>query len=244
MATLLQITQEFCKRRGLPTPTAVAASQDDTTLQIWGLLNEGSQEIADRYEWQFLTTRYTFIHAASTAYTALDLSDSGPVPDYKAMLNRTLWDTNGRREVNGPLSSKEWEVLLNLAVSQAVYNYRIFGNALRIYPVPTVPADVTFAMEYISKYGVYSPTAAANQESFVLDTDICRLPTNVILADIKWRWAYNKGLPYAEDFRACEALLVNLQGRDPAPDIVMDSSGYEQVAAPGLLVAAGSWNLP
>jgi len=243
--TLLQIVQEFCRRRGLPLPTTVTGAQDDSTLQVWGLANEGISSMADRFEWQHLRTRYTFAHAGSTGYTALDLSESGTLPDYKAMLNRTLWDTLAKREVYGPFDAKGWETLLNLQVSQAVYNYTIFGSALRIYPVPSPIVADQFGMEYISRYGVYDPIAAANTEFFTKDTSVCRLPAILMLADLKWRWSAAKGLTYAEDFRMCEEMMVNLQGRDPAPDIRMDNfSMFDQVASPGLLVAAGSWNLP
>src|SRR6185436_11577084 len=118
--TLLQLVQEFCRRRALPIPGSVTGAQNDGVLQMWGLLNEGIADIADRYEWQMLRTRYTFAHAGSTGYAALDLSESGPIPDCKNILNRTLWDTLGRREVYGPFDPKSWEVLLNLQISQAV----------------------------------------------------------------------------------------------------------------------------
>jgi len=211
---------------------------------MWGLLNEGIADIADRYEWQMLRTRYTFAHAGSTGYAALDLSESGPIPDCKNILNRTLWDTLGRREVYGPFDPKSWEVLLNLQISQAVYNFTIYGSQLRIYPVPDPIVADQFALEYLSSYGVYNPDTPGNTLWFETDNSICRMPTSVILQDLKWRWNQVKGLAYAEDFRQCEQMILNLQARDPAPDIDMSNDDWdERIAAPGLLVAAGSWNI-
>lgn len=242
--TLLQLVQEFCRRRGLPIPGTVTGAQDDTVVQMWGLLNEGISDIADRYEWQQLRTRYTFQHANSTGYTALDLSENGPVPGYRGILNGTLWDTLGRRQVFGPYNPLEWEAMINLQVSQAVYNFTIYGGALRIYPAPSVPNPNQFAMEYLSNYGVWNPTTGVPTQFYDTDISYCRMPSTIALQDLKWRWNYQKGLAYAEDQRSLEEMLINLQGRDPAPDIIMDGKRWDNVAMPGLLVAAGSWPLP
>jgi hypothetical protein len=241
--TLLRLVQEFSRRRGLPIPISVTGNTNDGVQQIWGLLNEGIAAIADRYEWEYLRYRYTFAHAGSTDYGALDLSEDGPIPGYKSMLNRTLWDTLGRREVYGPFDPKSWETLLNLEVSQAVYNFTISGLYLRIYPVPDPIVDDQFALEYFSNFAVYNPDSAQHTLWFETDTSVTGFPASVVLQDLKWRWNYTKGLPYAEDFRTSEEMIINLQARDPAPDIDMSNEGWDQVAAPGLLVAAGSWNI-
>lgn len=122
---LLDIVQEFCKRRGLPIPATVVSSTDDTIQQIWGLLNEGVEQIVDRAEWPTLQIRYTFYHRNSPVgdTVALDLRElNANFPDFETMLNYTLWDVNSKRQVVGPLSPVEWETLLNLNVSQALYN--------------------------------------------------------------------------------------------------------------------------
>lgn len=241
--TLLQLVQEFCRRRGLPLPSSVTGAQDDTTTQMWGLLNEGIADISDRFEWQQLRTRYTFAHAGSSGYTALDLSEAGPVPGYKGILNNTLWDTLGRRQVFGPFDPPSWEAMINLGVSQAVYNFTIYGSALRIYPVPDPITADQFAMEYLTGYGAFNPDSNLPTQFYETDTSYCRMPASIQLQDLKWRWNYNKGLAYAEDQRQLEEMLINLQGRDPAPDIVMDGN-CNMNAVPTLLVAAGSWPLP
>ena len=238
---LLALVQEFSRRRGLPIPGTVTGAQDDTVNQMWGLLNEGIADIADRFIWQHLRTRYVFAHAGSTDYTALDLSENGPVPGYKAMLNNTIWDTTNRRQVFGPYDPIQWEAMINLQVSQAVYNYTIYGNALRIYPVPDPIITDQFSMEYLSNYGVMNPDANELTLFYDIDTAYPLFPSSLILQDLKWRWNQAKGLAYAEDMRQVEEMILNLQARDPAPDIVMDRSGFDQVAQPGLLVAAGNW---
>ncbi len=61
--TGLQIAQEFCKRKSLPVPQTLTGATDDTTNQIWGLLNEGMQDMAQRYDLQALQKNLIFTHA-------------------------------------------------------------------------------------------------------------------------------------------------------------------------------------
>jgi hypothetical protein len=244
--TLLGLTQEFCKRRGLPIPTSVSGSSDPTVLQIWGLLNEVVQTLVERFEWQTRRGRFSFMHqnlnTTFISYGALYLGElDSPLPDLRHMLNRTLWDSTNRREVSGPLTPKEWEALIHMGGSQAAYSYTVMDNYLCIYPVPVPQESVTFTCEWLSRYSVL--TGGQGGDSFLNDGSSCVYPTAILLADLKWRWAAAKGLPYAEDFRTAEELIVNLMGREAAPDLHLDEGGESRVG-PGLLVAAGNWPLP
>lgn len=237
---LLQLTQEFCKRTSLPRPSTVSNAQDATTLQIWGLLNEGIQEIGDRYQHQQLQTPGSFFHGNGANYLAIDFTTTTEFPGWKFFIDETLWDSTSRTRVAGPYSPQRWQEIVTFGASQALYNYSLFGNGLYIYPVPTVPADVTFSFFYQSKFGVYSPTLGEFQDSYLLDTDQCRLPSYLMLADIKWRYKKDKGLPYAEDQRMCEEMLANAVGRVPQGEAILDRPEYGSDAFPTLYVAAGS----
>lgn len=239
--TVLELTQEFCRRQGLPSPTSVVTSQDDAVLQIFGLLNEGIMDLADRYHWQHLLQRVTFFHGGGANYAAVDFSTT--YTDFKALIQNTLWDQTAKMPVNGPISAEQWTYMLNMGVAPATYNFRLYGNALRIYPAPTVLVDVTFGMEYLSSFGVYDATAAANARQYVDDASYPRLPSNIVLADLRWRWRQAKGLPYAEDQRTCEEAIMNAVGREPLPALSMDEPDPYQTVGPGLLIAAGSWPL-
>lgn len=239
--TLLGLTQEFCKRQGIPAPTTVQGSSDDAITQIWGLLNEGVEDISRRYTLQALRTRYPFNHADGVGYQALDLVAT--LPDFRYLYTRTFWDTTSRIEVAGPLTEKEWNQLLVMLVAAARYSYRIMGNSVLIFPVPDPVSSILFEFEYQSRYPVLS-AGGSLQPYFIMDTDVCRFPQDIVLADIKWRWREAKGLPYAEQMRISEEALKQLSAREPAPDLVLDAPDPDvPLAGPGLLVPAGSWNV-
>ncbi len=240
--SVLQIAQEFSRRQSLPNPTTVVSAQDDTTRQVLGLLNEGIADITRRFNLPQCTQRYTFNHVNGAGYLALDLS--GSLPDFKQMVPRTLWDTTTRIEVNGPFNAKDWETLINMLIAQAKYSFRIWQNGIYIFGVPNPTSSVLFGMEYYSRYGVYNPVAAANQETYQDDTSYPRIPSYIILQDIKWRWKANKGLPYAQDFDICEKMLASQSAQTTMADLSLDNQDYPAMVGPGLLVAAGSWPLP
>ena len=78
---------------------------------------------------------------------------------------------------------------------------------------------------------------------FEKDDSYSWYPTAILMADLKWRWAAAKGLPYAEDFRAAEEMITNMMGREPAPTLCLTMSRGE-VASPAILVPSGTWELP
>jgi hypothetical protein len=238
--TVLQIAQEFCKRQGLPGPTTLVGAQDDLTKQVWGILNEGLSDLVQRYDWQQLTTQYTFQHAGGANYEALDLAAT--LPDFDHIVQRTFWDSTARIEVAGPLNEREWVTTTTMLVARATYCYRIRGDKLLIFGVPNPLSSVDFSFEYVTQFGSLD-AGGVPEELYSVDASTPRLPSKVILSDLKWRWRKEKGLPYAEDLRVCEEMITGLISREPNSVLTLDPPDDRTVAGPGLLVAAGSWPL-
>lgn len=239
--TLLTMTQEFCRRQGLPQPSTVTGATDDGTQQIWGLLNEGLQSLADRHEWGQLLFRTNFRHAGAGTTSNTAITFSATLPDFKALVPETLWDASSRLPVQGPLSEPEWAELLTFGVAPARYSFQIRAGALRIYP--TAPATTTFTMTYYSRNGAFDPVSSANVPSYVSDTTYPLLPDHIILADLKWRWRQAKGLPYAEDMRTAEEIIQNEFARQPAARLSLDNEGLSD-RGPRIFIPTGTWSLP
>lgn len=240
--TALWIAQEFCRRISLPLPTTLTGAQDDTTRQIWGLMNEGVQDLVDRYNLPELKQEKVFQHAGGTGYLAYDIAG---LPDFRFYCTDTLWDATGRLPVAGPLSMVQWQQTVTMVTAAAKYCYAFFGNAFRIFPEPDPLNSVNFSFYYQSRYGVLDATApnGASAETYLTDSSTPRVPWHLVIADLKWRYKKEKGLPYAEDQRTLEQMLVNHVGREPLGDLVLDVRP-EAYIAPALLIPAGSWDLP
>lgn len=239
--TLLTLVQEFCRRQGIGVPAQVVASTDETILQVWGLANESITSISARYDWYWLRSRYRFNHVNGTDYLAQSL---GSIPGYKGTIPGTLWCEELRLPVAGPATPAAWQQMILMSTPPAQYIYRQMNGGIYIYPVPTDLVNTFFNLEYLSRFGVLDGTTP--KEMYTADTDTCRLPDQLVLMDLRWRWKKEKNQAYAEEQRDCELQLSAEAGRETIPqDVMLDwPSPDSRVAGPGLLIAAGSWNVP
>jgi hypothetical protein len=241
--SLIQLVTEFCQRTSNPVPTVVAGTLDDTTLQIWKLLNEGIQDLSQRYQFPELTQKCLFNHLNGPDYQALDLTNETAVPGYKFMVPQTFWNNSSRLRMDDPCDYPTWQQVINMQITRALYSWTTFGTSLYIYPVPSPLPSVQFSFYYHSRFGVQSATAVP-QLAYLADTDTPRLQSELILADLKWRWKRDKGFPYAEDQRTSEGQLVNLVGREPGQQLVLDNPYPNFGAFPALFIPPGSWPHP
>ena len=60
MATLLQNVQDVCIELGLPVPSVVASSTDDTVKQLQALMNRAGDTLTTENNWQVLAKEYRF----------------------------------------------------------------------------------------------------------------------------------------------------------------------------------------
>jgi len=241
--TLLQAVQEVSRRHGIIVPSGVVASTDETILQLWGMANETMEELNERYKWPQLFTRYSFNHGGGTNYLAL--VTSGPsavaaVADWRSYVPRTLWDDTAGLELIGPVTEKDWQAAVNLNISAGRYMYRFYGTGLYIFPKPTVLGSVTFRLEYYSSGVITDSTGATVKDSFTADTDICRIPSRLLVQGIRWRYKKEKGLPYAEDKDTYELSALSLSS-NTGQQQELDMGGEGPAPGPMIIVPPGSW---
>jgi hypothetical protein len=271
-ATVLSIVQEFCTRQSLAKPTAAINSTDETVQNIMGILREACEDLANN-DWQVLHWIQHFQHQNLPGYMAFpfpwDQADTSGgayanTNDYPLIVDQTLWDVTNRRPVYGPMSPQDWNTMLTMRQSQAVYNYRILGggsqsvvtstgavvpgpvntSGIAIYPVPSDPTAVTFSVEFVSDWYARDFRTGYPIPTFLNDADSTVFPTTYVLAGLRWRWKKEKGLVYAEDQKLYNEMILGAQGQDGgAPRINMGKPREQKIARPGLLVAAGNWNL-
>lgn len=245
-SSLLSIIGDFFERQDMVRPVAVITSQDQTVKQARRILQEGIRELQERDDWKCLQILNPTIAPLNnpTTWLAVDLESS--IPAYKWMIPGTLWETTTRLPVAGPLSEQDRSQMLTMQVTPAQYSFWIGpgagGNALYIYPYS---ATARFQFQYQSQYAILDYLAGTPKEAYTNDGDLCMFPTRILMADLNWRWNKSKGLPYAEELRAFETMVANLEAnQQPAYAIRLDGGGpNDRFAGPGLLIPAGSWNV-
>ena len=234
--TLLQIVQRFAERQNVPSPSTVYGSSDTQVTQIKALLEEIGIDMASRVAWQGITFEATHTTIAAEDQGAMtSLAANG----FKWIKNQTIWDRTDRLPVLGPVSPQEWQALKALVVNGPRYRFRIRGGKLLVNPTPA--AGHTWAFEYVSQNWILN--GSTYKQFFSADTDTVLLPDVELLQGLRWKWRKEKGLDYAEDFRAYELMLKDAAGRDGGrPQLRMDENGWNG-PRPGIFVPSGSWNV-
>lgn len=232
--TLTQIVQEFCRRQGLPIPTAVVISNDDMLLQIVGLLNEVLDDLEQRKAYSFLQVEATFNSVAGEAQGALTTL----APGYVKLLDNLLFNRTSGEVIFGSIPSLDWQVEKAGIYSISLTQFRIQNGNLYLLPVPAEGSTIAF--EYQSRYSVIDNSTTLKQY-FTADNDTCKYPDALLIAGLRWVWRREKGLRFGEYFRSYEVMVANLGGRDtPARSIDMSSCAE---TGPGVAIPEGNWSL-
>lgn len=243
--TLLQSIQSRCRLIGIPVPTSAIASTDKTVQQLVEIANEEVKDHCNReYEFKKLQSFCTFAYGPATPpYNAFNLETGSGIFGYRSMIPDTFWNSTTRLPVNGPVSDDVWRQMLVMLMSAAVDNYRVNGDFLQIYS--TLSTSNNYVFEYLSNFGVVDTLGTTTKELFTVDTDLPRLPSRIFELGLLWRWRQLKGQSYAQEFEMYENMLREEARNEPTSQTLrMDFGPGNLTAGPGLLVAAGSWNLP
>lgn len=237
MATLLQLTQDFCRRTGIPVPSSVIGSVDDQVRQIQGIGQKTLEDMVKRFDWEQLTKEALFTTIASENQGAITTI----APDgFDRILNETIFDRTLRLPVYGPLNASQWQALKALPTTGPLYQYRLRGGQLLFQPSPVAPGHLC-AFEYISTWIVYDPVNDIYKSQWTLDTDTIVLDDTIYTAGLTWNWKAEKGIDYAEDFRRYEDLCTISKAGDGTKPRVNLANPYPNIY-PGIWVPSGSWN--
>lgn len=236
--TMLAVVQYFCRRTGLPAPTTAAGSTDPQVRQIIALLEEEGNDLSSRGSWQGLTFE--------ASHTTLALEDQGAIATiasngFRYLKNNTIWDRTTRLPVCGPLDSEEWQALKAWLSTGPRYRFRIRGGKLLVNPAP--PASDSWYFEYVSQNWILGADGTTYKQYFTLDTDTILLPETLVLMGLRWRWAREKGLDYAELFRTYEAQVKDAMGRDGGKQNLFMDDTTRRGPRPGIFVPQGSWDV-
>lgn len=169
----------------------------------------------------------------------------------------TMWDLTNSQPLTGPLTDIEWSALVNMGVAPSPYHWKIgmgsYGGdgtvqttyytppGIMIYPVPNPPSSVWFSVEYHTSWYAADATTGLPKYDFLVDSDWCLLPSELMMAELRWKWKKEKGMPYAEDQRTSDTMRMQFIGRlGAAGEINMGGEpAFPQMGQPGLLIAVG-----
>jgi hypothetical protein len=231
--SLLTVANDACDIIGIERQVAIAAGTGGDARQLYRLAKLELSELARRTSWQALIKEETFVSVANSHQV-----DAIP-SDFLFIVNETLFNRTQDREVFGPVSPREWQMMSAKTSGSLVEEvFRIRGNTLLIHPTPVAGED--YAFEYVTRQLATMADLVTEKVTYIIDSDVAKLDEELVKLGVVWRWKNIKGLDYAEDFRTYEMQVANSIARDGGKrTISMD--GRRPPGVPVVGIPAGNW---
>jgi hypothetical protein len=234
--SVIDIARQTAMELGLPAPTELVTSKEQTSIQLLGLMNAAGNELLTMFEWQFLNKTYILKTVAGLG--------KYPIPaDVSRMINQTQWDYGNRRPMYGPVSSQGWQVLTNALISVGPFaRYRVVDNSMEILPVPG-QNDHVFDFQYISNGWIKTFLDPNMYVSFITnDLDTPLFDFWLMVKFLKLKMWQAKGLDtttYAADF---VRVLGALTGMDHGAPVLGLANSFKTPWLTMYNVPDGNWN--
>lgn len=204
--TALSIIANATARLGLNVPSVVFASTDQQVIQLRTLMNQEGLEVSSRHNWVVLQTQWEF----STVATAIQVS--AIASDFDHIINDSMWDRTSDRPVYGPLNAQEWQrEKAGPTFTSVYYAFRFRGTDLMMTPTPASGLSVFY--EYVSTLWAEN-ASGSGLTVMTADTDVSRMPEEMITLGVIWRFKAAKGLDYSQDYKTYSDFVEESVARD------------------------------
>lgn len=236
LGNALQIAKQVASELGLPVPSELVTSQEQTSVQMLALMNSAGNELVTYYDWEFLIHTHTILSEAGKG--------SYPRPDnYQRQINQTIWDKNNRRPAFGPVSPQGWQVLTNALISVGPFvRYRVAGRNVEFLPVPK-GAGLNYNYQYISNGWVQ---LYSDPEKFVgmieSDNDMVQFDYWLMVKFLKLKLWQSKGLDTANLAADFNRVMDSATGQDHGAPVLGLSGGYKTPWLNMQNLPDGNWN--
>lgn len=207
MRTIAEICAEAVKEIAVDPPTNVFGTSS-FAQQLVALVNTTGLDLAKRGNWQELMTEATFTTVASS----LQVNLSSAFPYCRKIVDNTMYNRTQQKRIKGSLSVQAWQRVMAEGVTPSDLYFRIRGNA--IYFPGTPVADETVAFEYLDRQIYTTNDGNTPKERPTGESDKPKLPDELFVLGVRWRFLQKKGEEYGEVFREYEDMIENLLGNN------------------------------
>jgi hypothetical protein len=229
--TILQLVQEFCDLRGLPTPTAVLGSGEKSVKQYQAILKKVSRKLQG-YRWNSQKLQRTFTTVAAVDQGEL-LTLFGS--DFEAFAPMTLWNTSRKLMIGTPVMNSEWALTQALELSGPPFKCWLANGHFYLDPAPE--AGETISAIIWVKNGFFDGSVSLEEPDD--DGNTFLYPDDVVLAGFEAYWKKQKGEPWGDDYNEFLSLIAKRKVSDGLPRLSLEAPDFKQ--SPGVFIPPGSW---
>lgn len=159
--SLLSICSNAANNAGVNVPTAIFGNNDPASARMLQFARRAARELSERANWSALTVENVFIANGTSDYLL--------PPDFRSMVNDTLWDRTRFWRMRGVMSPQQWQMFKSSIIGRATIERRWrlrlpggdpAGAAVQFEIDPPITGDITsaFVYEYVSKNWCASTT--------------------------------------------------------------------------------------
>ena len=209
--TLLNIIQDCARELSIPVPLVVMTNNTNDIQRLLALGVAACDELADEKDWQALQRAYSF-----TTTPGVDLYELPP--DYLRAIKRTFWTTRNTRPLNGSTNAANWSTLNNGYGATSSTRFRLVGNKIQVFPMPTAPETLSF--EYISIAYVWDGTIQNFKQVFTADSDVPAYHARCLTNFIIYKWKATTGFPTQDALENFNESLKSAKAADKPGNVV------------------------
>ncbi len=211
--SLLSIVQDLQDELPLPVVTTVIGNTDPQVRQILQLANRLGTSLMRSYEWNELIVDWSFTTTAEPNIQTF------PADRHRSLLEARVWRTDSVTPLIGPVTSAQWQFLVNQVTATYPGYWRNIRGALNIIGIGS---GAIINTEYITRQWAMNAAGDTFTNAFEADTDRLRFSEEdeeFFRLGLIWMWKQRKGLDYAEDMATyeIEKELVIAADRDAKP---------------------------
>jgi hypothetical protein len=192
--SVLSICQNVLDIVGWDSINSISSNTDKTARQILALANQELRNVSKRFDWRHLHTEYNFTSVPNQ-------SDYELPEDFDKLMQDSVYNKDEYYRVRSSMTDYQWNAwrfgLLG-SLSHQRYQVSLVTGApvFVLSPAPDTAED--FVLWYKNAHFARDNSGVAKAK-FELDTDVSRIPENVVEAGLLWRFRRAKGLDFSAE---------------------------------------------
>lgn len=237
--SVLNVVQTAMARTNKPKPTSVVGNAEPLVAHFLALLEELGQETV-------LRMPGGRVQALKSSWTAPGTEDLGTFATlfgdpYAQIVDRTFYDLSTKLIIHPWQSDALAASSKVIGVNPGIYNWERLGDSL--YTYPAIPAGTPLSVRFNTTNWVKRADNSLST-TILSDSDEFLLPEPMLVIGLRAKWLAEKGLPYAEQQRSFEMMLLSYQSSLNTPrDLNLNQGALLDGARPRVVVPQGPWNL-